>query len=127
MNSLILIFALQSERHKKKDKEQQNENQSKTKKQTKNNNKKKNKKKNGENLYKCQSIIKFTSISLIWIREIMQIVVFHLIFFGIFEVLLYIAGKICCIVCYWFFKTDGSTLYFFLAFSQILLNSIITF
>ena len=40
MNSLISIFALQSERHKKKDKELQNENQSKPKKQTKNNNKK---------------------------------------------------------------------------------------
>ena len=96
MNSLILIFALQSERYKKKDKERQNENQSKTKKQT---NKKTTTittttKKNGENLYKCQSVIKFTSISLIWIREIMQIVVFHLNFFGIFEVLLYIADKI---------------------------------
>ena len=45
MNSLVLIFALQSERHNKKDKELQTENQSKTEKQTKNNNNNKKEKK----------------------------------------------------------------------------------
>ena len=64
-------------------------------------------------LYDSQSIIKPTHILKIWIREIIQIVVFHLTFksIQIFGILFQIANLICTsrFVQYWFFGNDGVT------------------
>ena len=65
------------------------------------------------NLYDSQSMIKPTNIFKIWVREIIQIVVFHLRFksIQIFGILFQIANLICTshFVQYWFFGNDGLT------------------